>query len=42
MELLNNIAFVSLTVDNKTIENIKGKISFSENNEGLFRIELNG
>ena len=32
---------VSLTVDNITIENIKGIITFPENNEGPFRIELN-
>lgn len=32
---------VSLTVDNITIENIKGVITFPENNEGPFRIELN-
>ena len=34
-------ALVHLKVENKTIENIKGKITFPENNEGPFRIELN-
>lgn len=32
---------VTLTAKNKILENVKGKITFPENNEGPFRIELN-